>query len=87
MTPEEFEAETDRLWGQVKPLYNQLHCYVRAELNAKYGDEAAPLDQPIRADLLGNMWAQEWGSIGDIVSVGDAGQSIDLDKLLVAKAL
>ncbi len=85
MTPDEFEAETDRLWGQVKPLYDQLHCFVRAELNEKYGDAAVPMDQPIRADLLGNMWAQEWGSIGDIVSVGAAGQTIDLDKLLVAK--
>lgn len=86
MSPEEFEAETDRLWGEVKPLYDQLHCFVRAELNEKYGDGVVPLDQPIRADLLGNMWAQEWGSIGDIVSVGAAGQSIDLDKLLAAKA-
>lgn len=85
MSPEEFEAETDRLWSQVKPLYEQLHCFVRAELNEKYGDAVVPLDQPIRADLLGNMWAQEWGSIGDIVSVGAAGQTIDLDKLLVAK--
>lgn len=85
MSPEEFEAETDRLWGQVKPLYDQLHCYVRAELNKKYGDAAVPLDKPIRADLLGNMWAQEWGSIGDIVSVGESGRSIDLDKILAAK--
>lgn len=85
MSPEEFEQETDRLWGQVKPLYDQLHCYVRAELNEKYGDDVAPLDQPIRADLLGNMWAQEWGSISDIVSVGSKGQAINLDKLLVDK--
>lgn len=85
MSPEDFEAETDRLWGQVKPLYIQLHCFVRAELNKKYGDVAVPLDQPIRADLLGNMWAQEWGSIGDIVSVGAAGQSINLDNILAAK--
>ena len=48
-------------WGQVKPLYDELHCYVRAELNEEYGDDVVPLDQPIRADLLGNMWAQDWG--------------------------
>jgi peptidyl-dipeptidase A len=83
MTPEAFEAEIDRLWGQVKPLYDQLHCYARAELNQQYGDAVAPLDQPIRADLLGNMWAQEWGSLGDIVSVGDSARSIDLDALLI----
>jgi peptidyl-dipeptidase A len=85
MTPAEFAAETDRLWGQVKPLYDELHCYVRATLNEKYGDEVVPLDQPIRADLLGNMWAQEWGAIADIATVGPAGQAIDLDARLKAK--
>ncbi len=86
MTPEEFEAEIDRLWGQVKPLYDQLHCYVRAELNAQYGDAVVPLNEPIRADLLGNMWAQEWGAIGDIASVGPAANAIDLDAALKAKS-
>ncbi|MEX0644693.1 MAG: M2 family metallopeptidase [Parvularculaceae bacterium] len=86
MTPEEFAAEVDRLWGQVKPLYQELHCFVRAELNKKYGDAAVPLDQPIRADLLGNMWAQEWGAIGDFVTIpGAQGPAIDLDARLVAK--
>jgi peptidyl-dipeptidase A len=85
MSPEEFEAEVDRLWGQVKPLYDQLHCFVRAELNEKYGDAVVPLNEPIRADLLGNMWAQEWGSISDIVSVGPEKSSVDLDALLKAK--
>jgi peptidyl-dipeptidase A len=85
MTPEAFAAETDRIWGQVKPLYDELHCYVRAKLNAKYGDGVVPLDQPIRADLLGNMWAQEWGAIADIAAVGPGGPSIDLDKILVQR--
>ena len=34
MPPEAFAAELDRLWGQVKPLYDSLHCYVRAALTA-----------------------------------------------------
>ena len=55
MDAEDFSKEADRLWGQVKPLYDELHCYVRAELNEKYGDEVVPLSEPIRADLLGNM--------------------------------
>jgi peptidyl-dipeptidase A len=86
MSPEDFEAEVDRLWSQVKPLYDQLHCYVRAELNEKYGDATVPLNEPIRADLLGNMWAQEWGAISDIVSIGPQKSSVDLDALLKAKA-
>ncbi len=84
LPPEEFAAETDRLWGQVKPLYDELHCYVRAKLNEQYGDDVVPLDQPIRADLLGNMWAQSWGNISDLVSPGEADPGYDLTALLVA---
>jgi len=85
MSPEEFEAEVDRLWGQVKPLYDQLHCYVRAKLNQQYGDSVVPLTEPIRADLLGNMWAQEWGAISDVASLGPQGAAVDLDARLSAK--
>jgi peptidyl-dipeptidase A len=63
MTPAEFEADTDRLWGEVKPLYDQLHCYVRAALQKRYGKERVRDGQPIPAQLLGNMWAQEWGNL------------------------
>ena len=86
MSPEEFSQEMDRLWSQVKPLYDQLHCYVRARLHEHYGDKVQPAQGPIRADLLGNMWAQEWGNIYDLVApqgVGDVGY--DLTALLVAK--
>jgi len=79
----EFAAETDRLWGQVKPLYDELQCHVRAKLNDQYGDDAVPLDQPIRADLLGNMWAQSWGNISDLVAPEGAGTGFDLTELLV----
>ncbi|RZJ86933.1 MAG: peptidase M2 family protein, partial [Brevundimonas sp.] len=53
MEPDAFAAETDRLWEQVKPFYENLHCYVRGRLNAKYGDAVQPDSGPIRADLLG----------------------------------
>lgn len=85
MTPEAFASETDRLWAQVAPFYRNLHCYVRTELNAKYGDAVQPKTGPIRADLLGNMWAQQWGNIYDIVAPKTAASSYDLDKLLEAK--
>ena len=73
MPAEEFAALTDELWAQVKPLYDELHCYTRAKLNEKYGDAVQPATGPIRADLLGNMWAQEWGNIYDIVAPEGAG--------------
>jgi peptidyl-dipeptidase A len=84
LPPAEFITETDRLWSQVKPLYDQLHCHVRAKLNEKYGDDIVPLDQPIRADLLGNMWAQSWGNIYDLVAPADADPGYDLTDLLTS---
>jgi peptidyl-dipeptidase A len=87
MPPDDFAREMDRLWLQVKPLYDQLHCYVRAKLNEHYGDKIQPATGPIRADLLGNMWAQEWGNIYPLVApkgVGDVGY--DLTALLAAKS-
>jgi peptidyl-dipeptidase A len=67
MPPEQFPAEMDRLWAQVKPLYDDLHCYVRARLQEKYGKELVKDDAPIPAHLLGNMWAQEWAKIYPLV--------------------
>ena len=83
MDADDFSKEADRLWGQVKPLYDELHCYVRAELNEKYGEDIVPLDEPIRADLLGNMWGQSWGNIYDDVAPKGGGESVDVTKLLV----
>jgi peptidyl-dipeptidase A len=86
MTPEQFAALTDRLWAEVKPLYDQLHCYTRTKLNEKYGDAVQKTTGPIRADLLGNMWAQEWGNIYDIVAPAGAGDlGYDIGDLLKAK--
>ena len=84
MDPDEFKALTERLWQEVKPLYEQLHCYTRGKLNEKSGDEVQPASGPIRADLLGNMWAQQWANIYDIVAPEGAGDlGYDLTELLV----
>ncbi len=85
MPPEAFTTEVDRIWGQVKPLYEQLHCHVRARLNETYGSDIVPLDQPIRADLLGNMWAQQWTEVFDLVAPKGADPGIDLTKILKSK--
>lgn len=86
MPADDFAALTDKLWAQVKPLYDQLHCYTRTKLNEKYGDAVQSKTGPIRADLLGNMWAQEWGDIYDIVAPKGAGDvGFDTTELLKAK--
>ncbi|MBX3579626.1 MAG: M2 family metallopeptidase [Rhizobiaceae bacterium] len=79
MTPEEFSALNEKLWLEIKPLYDDLHCYVRGKLNQTYGDSVQPASGPIRADLLGNLWAQDWTNIYDMVApedVGDIGYDV-----------
>jgi peptidyl-dipeptidase A len=86
MPPEQFAQETERLWQEVKPLYMALHTYVRTQLNKKYGNAVQPATGPIRADLLGNMWAQEWGNIYPLVAPKGAGDlGFDVTDLLVDK--
>ncbi|OSZ72064.1 peptidyl-dipeptidase [Sphingomonas sp. IBVSS1] len=86
MPAADFEKLIDRLLAEVMPLYVDLHCYTRARLNQKYGDAVQPKTGPIRADLLGNMWAQEWASIYDVVAPAGAGDvGYDIGDLLTAK--
>jgi len=88
MDPDQFAAETERMWQEVKPLYMALHTYVRSQLNEKYGDDVQPATGAIRADLLGNMWAQEWGNIYPLVAPEGAGDiGYDLTDLIAAKGL
>jgi peptidyl-dipeptidase A len=85
MTPNEFEAETSRLWGQVKPLYDELHCHVRAKLGEHYGEDKVPQSGPIPAHLLGNMWAQTWDRIYDLIEPYPNAASLDVTSTLVAR--
>lgn len=82
MPADDFAKELDRVWGQVKPLYESLHCHVRSKLSEQYGADKVPLDKPIPAHLLGNMWAQSWGNIYDLVAPKDADPGYDVTELL-----
>jgi peptidyl-dipeptidase A len=87
MTPEQFSAEVERLWQQVRPLYLSLFTYVRARLSEHYGARLVPPDGPIPADLLGNPWAQEWGNIFPLMGLPENSRGYDLTDLLRAKDL
>jgi peptidyl-dipeptidase A len=82
MTPDAFAHELDRLWLQVRPLYLSLHTYARKKLREHYGESVVPAHGPIPADLLGNMWAQEWGNIYPLLAPKDADPGFDLTKIL-----
>jgi len=85
MTPKEFEAEMERLWGEVKPLYQKLHCYVRKQLRKKYGDGRIGKHAPIPAHVLGNMWAQEWEALYPMMEPYKGQGSIDVTQQMKAK--
>ena len=88
MAPEEFSADLERLWNQVKPLYLSLHTFVRWKLAEKYGPKLVPPDGPIPAHLLGNPWAQEWGNVYDLLGVQeDKGGGVNITELLKKKNL
>lgn len=83
MPAEEFSKDMDRIWEQLRPLYLSLHAYVRTKLHAKYGD-AVPADGPIPAHLLGNIWAQDWTNIYDLVAPPGGARAVDLTGILKA---
>jgi len=86
LPPGDFTKEVDRLWEQVKPLYLSLHTYVRGRLREKYGD-AVPERGPIPAHLLGNIWAQDWSNVYDLVAPKEADPGYDLTQILKAKKI
>jgi peptidyl-dipeptidase A len=87
MPADDFSREVDRLWGQVRPLYDSLHAYVRRRLRETYGAQVVPERGPIPAHLLGNMWAQQWGNIYPLVAPKDADPGFDLTARLKAKGV
>jgi peptidyl-dipeptidase A len=82
MDPAEFPGELDQLWNQVGPLYQALHCHVRARLGEVYGSDVVPANGPIPAHLLGNMWAQTWENVFDIVAPPQTAAGYDLTTIL-----
>ncbi|PSQ71230.1 MAG: peptidyl-dipeptidase [Bacteroidetes bacterium QH_9_67_14] len=78
MPPAEFADTMDRLWQQVRPLYVELHTYVRHRLAEQYGEDVVAPGEPIPAHLLGNMWAQSWTNIFPLVAPEDADPGYDL---------
>jgi peptidyl-dipeptidase A len=85
LPPGDFEQESERIWAQVKPLYDDLHCYVRAGLQKKYGKALVPDGKPLPAHLLGNMWAQEWTNIYPLVEAYPGVSDLDVTSRIQAQ--
>jgi peptidyl-dipeptidase A len=85
MEPDAFAAEMERLWKQVKPLYDSLYVYTRHKLSEKYGKQVVSEDGPIPAHLLGNMWAQTWGNVYPLLKPETGDRGYDLTEILKAR--
>ncbi len=81
MSAADFEKETERLWQQVRPLYEALHCYVRSQLGKTYPGKV-PAGGLIPAHLLGNMWAQEWTNVYPLVEPYKGQANLDVSAAL-----
>ena len=88
MPAQDFLNETDRVWEEVKPLYDALHCHARAKLNDYYGDDIVSKSGPLPVHLLGNMWGQSWSNIYDIIYTDNSkSNSVDVTKIIEDKSL
>lgn len=60
MRTEEMLGLNDTFIRQLRPLYRELHTWVRYELAGRYGE---PVPDLIPAHWLPNRWAQDWSAL------------------------
>ncbi len=85
MPADAFAVEMERLWQQVKPLYDALHTYTRHKLRQTYGPDVVAATGPVPAHLFGNMWSQTWDNLYPILKPATSKDDFDLGKTLVAR--
>jgi len=78
-----FQQEMEETWQGLKPLYQELHAYVRTKLNKFYGNIIVKKNGPIPAHILGNMWGQQWNNLGDILAPYPNKPAIDVTEEMI----
>nr|CAI5847698.1 unnamed protein product [Callosobruchus analis] len=74
-----FIDNVDAIWKEVEPLYNELHKYVGNKLKDRYGDKLDMKDDLLPAHVFGNMWAQSWEHLRDLVEPFPKAGQMDVD--------
>ena len=77
MKSDEMMQTMDRLMEELKPLYRELHTWMRYEMAKKYGQTEVPDYLP--AHWLPNRWGQDWSSAVTV-------KGLDLDNVLSKKS-
>ncbi|XP_059091374.1 angiotensin-converting enzyme-like [Tigriopus californicus] len=84
------ENEVKRLYDEILPFYQRLHAWVRFRLSKFYGEDLIERLRPLPAHLLGNMWAQSWEAIADLIVPEDllgSNQDFTLEDVLAISNL
>ncbi|XP_043597026.1 angiotensin-converting enzyme-like [Bombus pyrosoma] len=74
---EYFRQNTADVMSAITHLYKNLFTYIRTKLFERYGDKIRR-DGPIPAHILGNMWAQNWEDLFDLVQPFPASKKLDV---------
>ncbi|KFQ88824.1 Angiotensin-converting enzyme 2 [Phoenicopterus ruber ruber] len=90
--PEEYKYSRDQLikdvektFEQIKPLYQQLHAYVRHRLEEVYGPKLINSTGCLPAHLLGDMWGRFWTNLYALTVPYPAKPNIDVTSAMVQK--
>ncbi|NXT84185.1 ACE2 enzyme, partial [Zapornia atra] len=90
--PENYKYSRDQLikdvektFEQIKPLYQQLHAYVRHRLGQFYGPEFISSTGCLPAHLLGDMWGRFWTNLYPLTVPYPAKPNIDVTSAMVLK--
>jgi peptidyl-dipeptidase A len=82
---EDFPQMCEDLWLELEPLYKELHAYVRRKLMEKFPMGEFPTEGHIPAHLLGNMWAQSWDALEELVRPAPDSNGVDVTDEMVAQ--
>ncbi|XP_071425637.1 angiotensin-converting enzyme 2 isoform X1 [Pithys albifrons albifrons] len=90
--PKDYEYSRDQLiedvektFEQIKPLYQQLHAYVRHHLERVYGPKLISSTGCLPAHLLGDMWGRFWTNLYALTVPYPAKPNIDVTSAMVQK--
>ncbi|CAL8085575.1 unnamed protein product [Orchesella dallaii] len=72
-----FQKDCEAIWDNVKPLYEELHAYIRFKLGERYPSKIKPED-PIPAHLVSNLLGETFEGLFSLL-VPFPNVSIDMD--------
>ncbi|NXX07699.1 ACE2 enzyme, partial [Larus smithsonianus] len=77
--------DVEKTFEQIKPLYEQLHAYVRHRLEQVYGPKFISSTGCLPAHLLGDMWGRFWTNLYDLTVPYPAQPNIDVTSAMSEK--